>query len=353
MMKRLLVIFGLIGSIAVAAWMLTAAPSASAGTLPQVSYLGETGTHTIPADRFFIVKRLDPFRFDLESGPEYTIGPWERLWSTDNGAPPAVYHAWVELGYAPAGCVVRYTAIDDDVDDRINIFYLDGEPVHEMAQGMVTSGQFYLDSGGDLRVYAADSIGMWAQVCEEVIPPTPTETPTSTATNTPTATLPPTNTPTPSITPTLTPTPTGTAVTPTATPTASATHTPTATPPTATVLPPQPTTTPTATPTKEPRLNACLRINFEVSGDEAKRGLYVVQEVGGAVLHEWYALDGWQDSGWVDGIDIPYPAVYVNVNYYSGPGANPVTMKIYNPAPDSSSGWLSRGMCHAIEVGWP
>ncbi len=79
----------------------------------------------------------------------------------------------------------------------------------------------------------------------------------------------------------------------------------------------------------------------------------MVQEVGGRVLFEWYALDGWQDSGWVDEIDITYPSVYVQVFYYSGPDVAPVEMKILNPAPGTNYGWLSRGMCHAIEVGWP
>ena len=60
----------------------------------------------------------------------------------------------------------------------------------------------------------------------------------------------------------------------------------------------------------------------------------------------------WQDSGWIKGIDIAYPSVYVQVLYYSGPGADPVVMKIVNPAPGTEYGWLGRGMCHALEVGW-
>lgn len=119
------------------------------------------------------------------------------------------------------------------------------------------------------------------------------------------------------------------------------------------MLPPELTATPSPTATKEPRENACLRINFEVGGDEATRGLYVVQEVGGRVLFEWYALDGWMDSGWVRDVDITFPAVYVQVLYYSGPGADPVVMRIVNPAPGTEYGWLSRGQCHAIEVAWP
>lgn len=78
----------------------------------------------------------------------------------------------------------------------------------------------------------------------------------------------------------------------------------------------------------------------------------MVQEVGGRVLYSWFAEEGWQDSGWVKDIDITHPSVYVQVLYYSGPGADPIEMEIINPAPDSTYGWLSRGMCHALEVKW-
>jgi len=77
-----------------------------------------------------------------------------------------------------------------------------------------------------------------------------------------------------------------------------------------------------------------------------------VQEIGGAVLATWYAEAGWKDSGWFTGIDIPYPSVYVEVLYYSGPGATPVRMDIVNHAPGSIHGWMSRGGCHALEVAW-
>jgi hypothetical protein len=79
----------------------------------------------------------------------------------------------------------------------------------------------------------------------------------------------------------------------------------------------------------------------------------VAQEVGGKVLGSWYAEEGWQDSGWIQDIDISFPSVYVQVFYYSGPGADPVEMRILNPAPGTSYGWASRGVCHAIEVAWP
>jgi hypothetical protein len=83
------------------------------------------------------------------------------------------------------------------------------------------------------------------------------------------------------------------------------------------------------------------------------RGLYIVQETGGKLLASWYALDGWQDSGWFKDIDITHENVYVKVLYYRGPDAEPIELVILNPAPDSPYGWMSWGVCHAIEVAWP
>lgn len=111
-----------------------------------------------------------------------------------------------------------------------------------------------------------------------------------------------------------------------------------------------PSTTPMPPP--DPQL-ACLRINFEVSGDVAQAGTYEVQEVNGRPLASWTAQAGWQDSGWIQDIEISFEAVYVNVFYQPGGVADPVKMAIMNPAPGTEYGWVARGMCHAVEVGWP
>lgn len=333
-------------------------------TIPNVIYLGENpGEYTTEPGTNFIVKRISPFRFDFESGPTYNSPGGERVWSIFGAdqAPPADYHNFQSFGPVEAGCVVEYRGIDDDLDGLINHFYIDDTIIHTINEGMVFGGQFVVPSDGELILYANDSIGIWTTICEEMASPTPTPTdePTATPTDeptvTPTTTAVPTNTPTPdpSTTPTATPEITFTA---TPTSTATATATPTSTPPEDTPSPggtPTPDPEATPTPTKEPRLNACYRINFDVSGDEAQRGLYVVQEVGGRMLGSWYAEAGWKDSGWFHDIDITFPNVYVQVLYYSGPGAEPVVMNMVNAAPDSSDGWLSRGMCHALEVGWP
>jgi hypothetical protein len=307
--------------------------SARADSLPEVVYLGEgPGTFETPLDNF-IVKVL-PFDFLFESGPTYEATEGQKVWGVRgaDGAPPAEWDVVVDLGQVEGGCIANYVGIDDDVDDRINSFELDGETIEVVSQGMVFGGSFQIPRDGNLKFIANDSVAGWFTPCDEEVP---TATPTETETPLPTDTA----TPGPSPTATETPLPMDTA-TPGPSPTA-----------TGTALPPTPE--PSATPTKRPRENSCVRINFEVSGEEAKRGLYIVQETGGKVLASWYALDGWKDSGWFKDIDISFENVYVNVLYYPGPDTDPTVMKILNHAPDSPHGWMSWGICHAIEVAWP
>ena len=71
------------------------------------------------------------------------------------------------------------------------------------------------------------------------------------------------------------------------------------------------------------------------------------------MLATWWADEGWTDSGWIRDIDISYPSVYVQVFFVKGDGSEPIEMVILNPAAGTSYGWLTRGKCHAIEVGWP
>lgn len=328
--------------------------------LPGIQYLGEgPASYDIGPFKSFIVKR-SPYRFDAEPGPTYTAVGDERVWSISvlNAAPSALWDDWIELGDKPAGCVIEYVGIDDDVDDRINEFYLDGVVVETVTQGMVFDGSFVVPAAGNLRFYAKDSVGGWITPCVDIITPTdiptetPTETPSPTVTNTATPTEEPTETPTegPSLTPTDGPSPT-----PTDPPTETPTPTETTIPPTSTATqsPPTPTIEVTPKPTKKPRLDSCVRINFDVGGDVAKRGLYNVTELGGAVYASWYAEEGWTDSGWFKDIDIVFEEIYVKVLYYPGPDTTPTEMKILNPAPGTPYGWMARGICHAIEVAWP
>ncbi len=320
------------------------------GDVPALAFLGEGGSYSVGEGYNFIVKTKHPYNFMSMPGPEYTAREGERVWSVlgDFDAPRPEFKNTTIVGPVEKGCVIDFATIDDDPDDRVNYFMLDGTILYTMGQGMVTRGRFNIPWDGVLSYEANDSIGMFLNVCEKKVTLTPTMT------LTPTATLPPTFTPTPTLTPTLTVTPTATI---TGTLMATATITPTSTPMpfTPTAEPDIATATPTPSPTatKEARLPACLRVNFDVSGQEAKRGLYVVQEVGGRFLVGWEADNGWKDSGWYYDIDITFPAVYVEVLYYHGPGVEPVRMRMMNPAPDVDAGWLGRGMCHALEVGWP
>jgi len=119
---------------------------------------------------------------------------------------------------------------------------------------------------------------------------------------------------------------------------------------------PLPTAVPTGAPTAVPVVPApglsCLRINFEITGDVALAGTYEVQEVNGRPLASWTAEAGWQDSGWIENLNISFDAVYVQVFYNAEDGSELVEMEIVNPAPSTEYGWVARGMCHALEVGW-
>lgn len=353
--------------------------------LPSVNFLGEgAGTLTINPDHTFLVKYR---RNDYKEvpGPTYEAKAGERVWDysfvPDDEA--ILYSEEYIWGPVTAGCVIEYVQIDDDIDDRINHFYVDGVLVHTVNQGMVTYGNFVVPADGTLTFFANDSVGLAITICESSVTPTPTATAlptetftptaTATATLTATATITPTGTVSPTATATLTATPTGTLTatptgTMTATPTATATLTPTATltaTPTETATgtptvepPPGPnegtaTPMPTSTPKQGPRLPSCLRINFEIGSDSARRGTYVVQETGGRLLATWWADSGWMDSGWVRDVDISHESVYVQVFFIKGDGSDPVEMTIVNPAPGTTYGWLTRGRCHALEVEFP
>lgn len=360
-MKRVITSAGallLLAAMLVGILALLLSEPAQADSLPQLEYLGQgPGSFETTLDAFIV--KVHPFDFTLESGPTYEARRGERVWAESgaSNAPPAIWDQIVSFGPVTAGCMVDYIGIDDDIDGRRNTFVLNGQPLHLISEGMVFSGRFFVPSDGELLLDAKDSVGGWITVCDEIATETPTST--GTATETPTATATPTATTTGTVTSTPTETPTGTLTvtpteTPTETPTATGTATQTPTPTLTATATGTATVTATATPTpRQQRAPACGRINFDAGGDEARRGLFVLQETGGKVLASWYALDGWKDSGWFRDIDISHESVHVQVLYYSGPGAEPVVMAILNHAPDTPYGWMSWGMCHAIEVAWP
>ena len=95
------------------------------------------------------------------------------------------------------------------------------------------------------------------------------------------------------------------------------------------------------------------RIDFEIAGHAAKKGHYSVQALGGGEIASWYALDGWEDSGWLSNIDIGNRTVWVEVVYYPGPDTEGTVMTILNHVPGESYGWVGSNEVHALEVAWP
>ncbi len=327
-----------------------------------ITFLGEgEATYEAGPGQSFIVKRA-PFRFQVVEQPTYHAAGGERVWLAAGGsvAPPALYRNQVFVGTVDAGCEIAYTILDDDLDSRRNHFELDGAGIHQTAEGMVVNGSFLSPGAGRLVFVANDSVGAYLRVCDRVMTLTPTATLTPTETATPTMTPTATITPTTTLTPTATLTPTVIVLTatPTITPTATATPTvtPTAVAPTATPGngPGEATATPTMTITptpKPPRLDACFWINFEVAETTARRGWYWIQEDGGRLLALVFLEEGWVGSEAIEA-DITFSAIHVQVFYAATLFGERVELDILNHAPGLSYGWVARGICHAIEVGW-
>ena len=123
-------------------------------------------------------------------GPEYTAREGERVWSVlgDFDAPAAENQNTTVVGPVQKGCVIDFATIDDDEDERINYFLLDGAVIYTMGQGLSTRGRFFIPRDGMLSYEANDSIGMFLSVCEKKVTLTPTMTVTPTATLEPTFT---------------------------------------------------------------------------------------------------------------------------------------------------------------------
>lgn len=115
----------------------------------------------------------------------------------------------------------------------------------------------------------------------------------------------------------------------------------------------------TTTQTVSPEVSAdkaCMRFNF-LRGKDATRGsrggVFVAFDNTNGALTSWYGAPGATDSGWFNGFNITFEAIHAKVIFYPNSGTMPVVMKIVNPAPGTSYGWLSRGMCHALEIEYP
>lgn len=256
----LLIIAGLAGLLAVHS--IAAASTGARGhaspltlqeTLPQIEFLGEgPGTFTLDPPLKFLVKTYDDgeFLFITVDPPTYEAERRERVWSIDREPEESIrlFHEERSYGEVEAGCIVNFVQIEDNVDDRRNTFFINGDELHVVEQGMVTYGSFTVPEDGELTFYAEDSIGLVIELCASQVIETPEETPTTPTAPTLTETVSPS--PTTETTETL-PAPSETPVTPSPIPPTETPVTPSPIPPTAT--PPQPTNTPpfvviTATP---------------------------------------------------------------------------------------------------------
>ncbi|MBV7339340.1 hypothetical protein KFU94_66210 [Chloroflexi bacterium TSY] len=114
-------------------------------TLPRVKWQGEGVNEYILEDGYdvFIVKRLSPFRFDIEPGVDngsgqivYTATGGERVWVCGGDCQiPSIYHNAVELGYFVPGWQIDLVVIDDDGseqnnDQRYN-WWADNDPMNQ------------------------------------------------------------------------------------------------------------------------------------------------------------------------------------------------------------------------------
>ena len=264
--------------------------------LPNIQFLGEgPGTFNVQAPREFLIKTYQngQFLFVTDPGPTYKAKKSERVWTTDfmPNEPFRLFDELRSYGQVPAGCQVNYVQIEDNVDNRRNSFFINGNLLKTVDQGMVTYGSVTVPEAGELTFFAEDSIGLLVQLCANLTqtpgaPGTPTAGTTTTTpgttTTTPGTTLtvapPPAQSQTvtvtvtvPAATATYTPVPptataTFTQVPPTTSPTVQPpsnqepTFTPTGSPPTATNVPPTATTVPPTATTAPPTATSTVEV---------------------------------------------------------------------------------------------
>lgn len=140
------------------------AGASSVPEMPEVTFLGE-GPGTFNNESGDFVVKAKPFDMVLREGPEYQAKKNERVWAVEEGTTRPVHindDAWTISVFDKAGCTVGYTIIDDDVDERMSGFYLNGQLLHAVPQGMVSYGVLEVPEEGILTFRTEDSIGLWA-----------------------------------------------------------------------------------------------------------------------------------------------------------------------------------------------
>ena len=104
---------------------------------------------------------------------------------------------------------------------------------------------------------------------------------------------------------------------------------------------------------------SCARFDLDL-GRNAQTGAGIagryemIEFSTGKLLASWGAQDSWVDSGWIKGIILSHPeSSWVSVYFHPDGDLPSQKLEILNPAPGTEFGWLSPGICHAIEVQFP
>lgn len=102
---------------------------------------------------------------------------------------------------------------------------------------------------------------------------------------------------------------------------------------------------------------ACTRFNLIQGLDRYRgsmEGLYIMKDASNSQIASWYAYTGETDSGWITDLPIAFDSVHVSVIFIPAyGGGSPIQMVIVNPVGGMNVSWLTRGLCHAVEIQYP
>lgn len=99
---------------------------------------------------------------------------------------------------------------------------------------------------------------------------------------------------------------------------------------------------------------ACAQFSFHQGGRSAQAGVYALHDVTGGQIAVWSAPAGAMASGWIYDLPVTFASVHARVLFYPRyGGGTAVEMRILNHAPDTTAGWLTRGLCHSLELAYP
>jgi len=177
-MKKSLVFANVVIILALTAALLILSvngPSVNASSsLPTVQFLGEgPGTYNTILEEFIVGRGNGVY--DLVPGSSYSAASGERVWGVSgaNNVPPTAYsQAEHDLDPVVKDCVVDYVGIDDDVDGVRNSFWVGGDRVELITEGMTFEGSFVIPNDSTqfrLAVGEINYIALWYTPCTESV----------------------------------------------------------------------------------------------------------------------------------------------------------------------------------------